>query len=428
VARIEIETPEVTDHRWVYGEQYLIKLNGTAHGGRAAALAAALAFAGLFTYAVVMTTPQATANELRRAFGVSGSEFGVLFRTLMLGFLFAAVVGGRISDAFGKLRVMAVGCALMAAGMCLVAFAGKSQLVLLAAALAGLGGGLSEVVASAMISDIFRGPRSTAMMNWSQLAFCFGATVGPLAIAKLIGVGSNWRIGFVVAAGISLICCAFAVVVAVLDRVGYHATGDQDGGWREVVSDPLVWLLSLGLMLYVGAEIGQSSWLAVYFQGDLGAGSVLAAASVAVFWGGVGLGRVAGSQVSRYCSDSKLVAWFSGLAALSQAVLLLVHSPAMAIVATLMLGFCLGPTWPTIVSYAGAAHPGRSGTVIGIVAAAGCLGGAIFPSVIGWAADAAGIRLALWVCFVALIMNVLLFTLSPLKRQHGAVGKPAEGS
>ncbi|MCL5734044.1 MAG: MFS transporter, partial [Actinobacteria bacterium] len=133
------------------------------------------------------------------------------------------------------------------------------------------------------------------------------------------------------------------------------------------------------------------------------------ASSVSAFWIGIGSGRIVGARLSRYLSDVGIIAWSLGLGVVLQAMLLLAHSVTAGFVSVLALGFCLGPVWPTIMSRAASAHPKQAGTVMGIVAASGCIGGGIFPSVIGYAAVSVGMRSALWTCFAAAIVNLVIF-------------------
>ena len=372
-------------------------------------LATAAAFAGLFAYAVVMTVIPASINEIGRFYHAKPSLLGWLFRVMAIGFFAAILVGGRYSDKRGKALVLLVGCAFMSVGAYLFALASNFGIALAAIALLGIGGGFSEGIAMAIVSDLYGERRRTAMLNWAQMVFALGAIAAPLAVARLIGAGMRWQLGFV---GTAVICAAaglttLAVVVANGEKpLSAHV---EDLGWREIAQDRLVLWLSLGILLYVGAECGQANWLAAYFEGDIGSTAALAASSVAFFWIGISSGRAVAAWMSKRVSDFALICWALGLGAVCQTALLLMHSSMPALAATFILGFCLAPVWPTILSTAGAAHPRQSGTVFGIIIAAGALGGAIFPPSIGWLADSLGMRASLWICVVLLIANLGLF-------------------
>jgi len=178
-------------------------------------------------------------------------------------------------------------------------------------------------------------------------------------------------------------------------------------------------------MLYVGAEIGQSTWLSVYFKRYLRAADAFAASSPSFMWVGIGIGRLAAAWVSaNWRSETALICWTTALAAASQSILLLTGGPGSGAAAAFALGLFLGPIFPTVVSRANAAHPEASGVVTAIVIAAGSLGAAIFPPTIGWAADSIGLRPALWICVFVLCadLGVFVWVRAGAQAQNGRTG------
>ncbi|MDO8586013.1 MAG: MFS transporter [Armatimonadota bacterium] len=381
------------------------------------------AFAALFAYAAVLTMPQASVNQVQREFHLNDSTQGILFSMIMVGFLGGAVFGGRLSDRYGKLPITGLGCLMMSAAMFVFSQARGFGMLPFAAALAGIGGGLAEVVSMALVSDIYTGPARTRMMNWAQTAFCAGAVAQPLAFARFWSVGANWRTGYLAAA---ILCLACALMVAcAAGGTGKRTTPrrELDLNWHTIIRNGFVLRLSIGLLLYVGAELGLANWVAAYMARDLGSLDSQASSSVALFWIGIGVGRIAATGLCGRCSDSSLIRWSLGLGAALMAALLLSRSSSVAQPVIFCVGVSLGPAWPTIVSRAGSAFPNQSGSVIGIVAAFGCVGGAIVPKLVGRVSDATNLRSALWICVSALVIGLIVVNIGGKKRP----ACPAEG-
>lgn len=366
------------------------------------------AFMGLFSYAVVMTVPQAAVNELGSEFGISNTALGRIFQLFILGFMASAIGGGRLSDKYGKPRMVAVGSIIMAAGMLGFAASRTYPLLLIAAIVGGIGGGLTEVVATAMVSDLFREPRRTIMQNWAQVTFSVGAFIQPIIFAQLIGFGIGWRSGFMVAAAASILC----TLTAAAAMPSFNKQPDHDNPthakWMAIVRDPIVVGLCATILLYVGAELGLSSWVAAYLKQDIGTTPARAASSVAVFWVGIGLGRAVGAKVAERVSDGKLIAGSMLIAAVIQALVIISDSYYAVLGTTFASGIFLGPVWPTIMSRAASVYPNQSGAITGIVAAAGCGGAAIVPPLIGFISDLTSLRAALVVCPICLILGFLV--------------------
>ena len=372
-------------------------------------LATAAAFASLLSYAVVLLITPACNNEIAASYRASLGQLGELSLATMLGFFVTVIPAGRFADRRGKLPSMMAGCLSMTAGALLFAQTSEFGLAVVGAALFGIGGGLSEATSMALLADLFEDRRRTSVMNLAQAMFGVGAVTSPVGVHWLLRSGMSWRWGYVGAAAICAVgaCLNLAAVAMRQERPIRH--GAQGPRARQVARDPIVVLLALGILLYVGAEIGQSTWLSVYFKRHLDASNALAALSPSFMWLGIGLGRLAAAWVAHYMSETGLVCWVTALAAASQATLLLLGGADSGAAAAFALGLFLGPIFPTVVSRANAAHPEASGVVTSLVIAAGSLGAAVFPPMIGWAADSIGLRPALWICFLVLCADLAVF-------------------
>lgn len=372
-------------------------------------LATAAAFASLLSYAVVLFITPASNNEIARIYHASLGQLGVLPLALMIGFFSAVLLAGHHSDKHGKLPAILSGCVSMAAGALIFGNAASFGIAIVASFLMGVGGGLSEATSMALISDLYSDAKRTAMANLSQAMFGVGAVASPAGIYWLLKSGISFRVGYFGAAAICLISAALALTAARMKQERQMAAHEDHTRWQMILSDRTVLILALGVLLYVGAEIGQSTWLSVYFKRDLGADDPLSASSLSYMWFGIGLGRIAAAWASKHMPELAIVRMSLALAATCQAALLLLKVPVPGLIAAFGLGLFLGPVFPTLVSCAGAIYPRHSGKVTSIVVAAGCLGGAIFPPTIGWAADAIGLRTALWICCAILAIDVAMF-------------------
>jgi FHS family glucose/mannose:H+ symporter-like MFS transporter len=127
--------------------------------------------------------------------------------------------------------------------------------------------------------------------------------------------------------------------------------------------------------------------------------------SVSSLWLGILVGRMAAAVVLKYMCEYALICWCLALGAIAESALLLARAPVPGLGAAFAVGLFFGPVWPTIVSRAGSAYPTRTGLVTAIVVSVGSLGAAIFPALIGASADIYGLRPALWICVVLVVIN-----------------------
>ena len=156
-----------------------------------------------------------------------------------------------------------------------------------------------------------------------------------------------------------------------------------------------IWIL--GLLALCG-QLGEGSagdWSAVYLHVNLGSPSGVAAVGLAAFSVTMAVGRMVGDRLSIRFGPVALVRVSGLLAGVGLAAGLLIGTAAAAIAGFALLGAGLAGIFPQIVSAAVRLDPARSGRNIGRIAAiaySGLLGG---PVVIGAAASGIGLRDAL---------------------------------
>lgn len=378
-------------------------------GTRFRRLATAAAFASLLAYAVVLLITPASNNEIADYFKASLEQLGLLSLATMFGFLSIVGLAGFMADRYGKLPMMLTGCACIVAGGLIFTVARSFHMAVLASALFGLGGGLTEGPAMALLADLYEDHRRTAMMNLGQSMFGAGAILGPLLIGALLHANLSWRIGYIGSAVITAMAGLLGLAAIAMRQESPAVVRGTGPSPVRFLTDKMVLLLALGILLYVGAEMAQTTWLSVHFKRNLHATSATAAASPSYMWLGIGVGRILGAAFAKYVSDYSLIVWSMVIAVASQGFLLMAGSPSAAEIAALGLGFGLAAVFPTIVSRASAVHPEASGSVTALVFVAGGLGGALFPPAVGWLGDRIGLASALWVCFGALATDLALF-------------------
>ncbi len=111
-------------------------------------------------------------------FGASGTAIGILVLSYSAAQLLLAPVWGRLSDRFGRRRILIVGLVGSAASYVVFAFANSFELLLLSRIMAGVGGA-NIPVAQAYIADVTPPERRAANMGLIGAAFGLGFIFGP---------------------------------------------------------------------------------------------------------------------------------------------------------------------------------------------------------------------------------------------------------
>ena len=210
---------------------------------------------------VTLTIIGATLPRIVREFEWSYVTIGIVVSAGFVGYFVATFFSGLLVQRFGPKPVVVIGLALQATALAFFAARPVVLLNLLLNLMLGSGQGCMEVVVNFSVVRMERGGRSR-LMNLMHAAFCAGAILGPLAVGRLMAVGADWRTIYRLMAVVALVM-AGALSLLPFSRLGGEDAKAGDGpGVAELLRHPLLILFFLILLLYVGAELGVSTWVA----------------------------------------------------------------------------------------------------------------------------------------------------------------------
>ena len=326
---------------------------------------------GLWAFAVSAALLPALLLRVSVDFGVSAEVLSWVVATQFGCCFAAAMVGGVLSDHYGKKPVLLTAGALLTIGSLL--WGSSTQLVTahIAAALMGMGGGILEALGSALLIELYP-QRRTLVLNLSQMVYCAGAVAGPLIVTLFISYGLDWRTVFFAEAGVGcaiimLYCCAY-----VPPRVSESTEGCLAG--FQVLKNRAVMLFAVALLLYVLVESVLAVYLNLHLQRHHGAPERWAVLGISAFWAAMLIGRLVCALIPNTVPAFRLICLFVVSGAVVLGAQALVSDWRASFLLFSLAGFLLAGLWPAIVALAAHIDPQRSGSVIGSVIAIGSLG------------------------------------------------------
>ena len=153
---------------------------------------------------------------------LSDQVIGIVFLVMVLAVAVASVPGGRLADRVGRARVVVWGTVLASAGMWLLPFAGRGNLLILGVAALLLGGSyaISSPAWLALMSETTPEGRTGLVMGASETAQGAGLIIGPV-LGGLLYDQAGPRAPFVASA--ALLTVAMVLAVRVLGVRGARA-------------------------------------------------------------------------------------------------------------------------------------------------------------------------------------------------------------
>jgi len=241
--------------------------------------------------------------------------------------------------------VTLIGIAIIAVSLLAIALSPNFTVIVIAAVLAGLGGGLVDSSLNAYMAKSFSSAR---YLNWLNGFWGLGPTVAPIIMVRMIAL-SGWRAGYIALAGI---VGASAVIVCVSLRTGLwkqerriQAEKPEPDRKKRYLTQKRHQFMEVGLFfLYGGMETSMGFWLATVLVGR-GMASTTAGMFTACFYGATVGGRLLFGTAAARVRDITMVRFGIALSILGFVILLRMDS----IVGTILVGLGFAPIFPCLI-------------------------------------------------------------------------------
>jgi fucose permease len=334
-------------------------------------------------------------RSVREAFGQTDAGIGLWYFVYAVAYAAGSFGGGIATERLGRRTVLASSAALLVLGLLGLGLAPGWGLFLAAAVPMGIGAGAVDGGVNGLFLDLFRAARGRAL-NTLHLFFSLGALGAPLAVGGLVGSGLAWQ---AIVVGTAVAAVPVAVLFALVRMPGgRHAAGAVPAGQqRNRLSAPLV-LLAVGIAFYVASEVGVSNWLVRFLDR---APLEVATSSLALFWAGLTLGRLAGARLADRFDHLGFTIASVSVMSVALVAAILVPSLPLSIALFGLTGFASGPVFPMIIAIGGERYPDRSAAVSGFLAGCAVAGSVVYPPVMGFLSVSVGLT-------VAMLGNVVL--------------------
>jgi FHS family glucose/mannose:H+ symporter-like MFS transporter len=346
--------------------------------------------------------------SLINEFGMSFSLVGALFFVQGVFYFISVLSSGVASDFFGKKPFLLIGATLMASG--LIAFIlGRNEISLFfSIALIGTGVGALDGGLNGLFIDI-SGDQKGIGLGLLHMCFGIGALSGPLIFTFASASLLNWRLAFLFTACLPILFFLLLFPIH-LSKVGKEETM-RFSDVTMLLKNRIIIQLLLLLFVYVGAEQVIAGWLPTYLINTRNVSHSIGSFTLSLFFIGLTIGRLLTGLISDKVGYSRTLVLLSLGSAVFFALVFTIQAINPVVIIFILLGFFLSGIYPTVMAQAGSIFPQYSGTISGVLTAAGGIGGMLMPLGMGLVSEYAGLQVGL---FVPLISTIIMFFLSVL--------------
>lgn len=372
----------------------------------------AAAFSCMFLFGAILLLMGSMLPSLQ----VSYVQAGNLGSVPLAGILVATVVVGPILDKIGAKLILSCGLALIAVSLGLIPWLRHYAALIAAASVYGLGGGLLNTAANALVADIAASRRAVAL-NLLGLFFSLGAIAAPLLMSSL---GGGMPPSVVLP---SLAGAAIAILILTLllrfPRSAHSGTGLAP--LLSVLVHPAVWLFGALLFFESGSENCMFVWSSKIVALVTGARPQQANLALAGLSATFGIGRLLAVLWLRWLGDRGTI-WLSCATAALGALFAFASRDFLPMSAgILVVGLGLSAIFPTVLGLAGDRFPRETGTVFGAIIGMALVGGTVGPRLAAHVAEI-GPAKVLWIPMAA-AAAVAIFIGLLTRRTEGPIHK-----
>jgi fucose permease len=324
-------------------------------------------------------------------FGVAVTSLGTVVAAYTVGYTISSFSSGWILRASSFAFFLTFGAAIAALGYVAFALVPSWWMLLAVSVMAGAGHGYLDTGINLYAATQL----NARMTNWIHAFFGLGSLGGSSMMTGilLVGIGWEWGYGIVAAPFIVLFFGFTATRSRWSNGKDDEAQDVATAGTFETLKVPGVWMGIAAFVLHTALEVAAGVWSFTLLTEARGLSVGSAGLWVTAYFGGLVAGRVVLGTFAGKLSLSSLFRIAGVLSLLGTLLFWQFTVVELSFVGLVLLGFGLGPIFPTLVSatprYVGKRHTQNS---MGIQMGASAIGGGLLPAGVGIIAATVGLE------------------------------------
>ncbi len=369
---------------------------------------------------IISILPGPTLPLLAKNTGVPLDIAGWAFTASALGFALGVMLAGALSGRLGPKFLLMSGMVIMSISGAIIPWTHLFLLLLITQFILGIGFGFLDVSINMTVTLAFHDTLNETLNNLHS-AYGIGALVAPLLLSLALQVSHDAILAYLVGSAVGLA----GILLLTRQHVPSIPKRNEEQQQRGTSIPPglftqiLLWLMVLEMFLYIGAELGFSTWIVTAVSQSAAISLALAAPVATVFWLGLTSGRLLGAQALRRGMLSETRLLYLCIVGGGISGLLVAFFPGqigISFSASALVGFFFGPIFPGIMAIASRWFVRALGLVSGVLLTSAGASGMILPVFIGFLIAHVGVNWGM--ATPAIICLIIILPLSLALRQQ----------
>jgi len=355
-------------------------------------------------------------DKFQSTYNVSLSVAGLLPFAFFLAYGITSIPFGMAMDKYGAKTILLLGTLMMTISSFLLFFSDNYLLVILMIFFIGVGVTAIQIAGNPFIRELDVPAKYTTNLTIIIGIGSLGYAFSPVLVPLIEQSGYSWNTVYLVFGIINLIILAMLTFARFPQVVTLDESEKIDTAKIKMLfKNPIIIAYALGIFMYVGAEVGVSSYIITFMQKVHGvtnnqsfwktgllhtAFPSKVALVVGLFWLLQAFGRLLISPLMKYIGERKLFIIHS-LGTVLSLLVAIYGDETLSLIAFALVGYFTCASFTALFSATINSFNTNHGTISGILGTA-IVGGAFIGWLVGYVGDMFGMRQAMWV-------NVLAF-------------------
>jgi len=318
--------------------------------------------------------------------GVSAASAGIISMILSAATICGALLSDKMIKRIGAGRLTLI--SLLVTATSLIGFSMSAHFILLCLWSIPLGIGMGFIDAS--LNNVVALHYKAIHMNWLHAFWGVGASIGPIIMSFFLVRQNSWEAGYL---SIGLIQFAFVAVFLLTfklwKKIPIPATDSDEPQQESSSAAQLIKIPGVAQSLflfffYCAIEATVGLWASSYLVIVRQLAEEVAALWVALYFGGITVGRFMAGFLSMRLNHQRLIGLGSGLIGLGTMILFLPVSENWLLIALFLIGFGCAPIFPSLMHETPNNFGKKnSGAIIGMQMAFAYMGSMFMPPIFG---------------------------------------------
>ncbi len=350
-------------------------------------------------------------NYVKEDLGLSDSVANIFPSMVFFWFLIFSVPTGMLMNRIGRKNTVLLSLAVTVVSLVLPLTGSSFGVMLASFCLLGIGNALMQTSLNPLISTVVKGGNLAGTLTFGQFVKAVASFLAPYiamwgAIGAVPAMGYGWKVLFLVYLVVGILSAVLLAVTPIGEEKASGGRASSLAGCLRLLGRPVVLLSFLGIMCHVGIDVGTNTTAPKLLMERLGMTLNEAAFATGLYFIFRTAGCLTGSFFLRMVNNRRFFAISVVMMALGMAGMFFGTSEAVLYAAIALVGYGNSNVFSQVFSQALLSVPDKQNEVSGLMIM-GLFGGAVFPLVMGVAADAAGQAgaVAVMACGVAYLLT-----------------------